>query len=261
MIDHSHHKSIVTAICAYRLMTSSKGTFFMLPGYWPFVRGIHRSPVNSPHKGQWRGALMFSLIYAWTKQLSKQWRRRWFETPSCTLWYHCNDCDKVYRLDVITYKNKTVAPVWKFTKVKITPSDGLVVQRARYMVLFVASKLESWSCRRYADYYQDKTRQNKTRKTKCIISPSASGVFQGVLFKVMFGVSWGEMHLAACVTRANKNMPRLFQRETSSNTHKNAILEQDNSDNTWNFSSLCSRRKILNIKEIHRGGFVGKSAT
>ena len=34
------------------------------PRYWPFVRRIHRSPVNSPHKGQWRGALMFSLIYA-----------------------------------------------------------------------------------------------------------------------------------------------------------------------------------------------------
>ena len=36
------------------------------PRYWPFVRGIHRPPVKSPHKGQWRGALMFSLIYAWT---------------------------------------------------------------------------------------------------------------------------------------------------------------------------------------------------
>ena len=35
------------------------------PRYWPFVPGIHRSPVNSPHKGQWRGALMFSLICAW----------------------------------------------------------------------------------------------------------------------------------------------------------------------------------------------------
>ena len=35
------------------------------PRYWPFVRGIHRSPVNSPHKGQWRGALMVSLICAW----------------------------------------------------------------------------------------------------------------------------------------------------------------------------------------------------
>ena len=35
------------------------------PRNWPFVRGIHRSPVNSPRKGQWRGALMFSLIYVW----------------------------------------------------------------------------------------------------------------------------------------------------------------------------------------------------
>ena len=33
--------------------------------YWPFVRIIHRSPVNSHHKGQWRGALRFSLICAW----------------------------------------------------------------------------------------------------------------------------------------------------------------------------------------------------
>ena len=32
------------------------------PRYRPFVRGIHRSPGNSPRKDQWRGALMFSLI-------------------------------------------------------------------------------------------------------------------------------------------------------------------------------------------------------
>ena len=35
------------------------------PRYWPFVEEIQRSPVNSPHKGQRRGALMFSLICAW----------------------------------------------------------------------------------------------------------------------------------------------------------------------------------------------------
>ena len=35
------------------------------PRYWPFVRGIHRWLVNSPHKGQWRGALIFSLIWGW----------------------------------------------------------------------------------------------------------------------------------------------------------------------------------------------------
>ena len=35
------------------------------PRYWPFVRGIHRWPVNLPHKGQWREALMSSLICPW----------------------------------------------------------------------------------------------------------------------------------------------------------------------------------------------------
>ena len=51
-----------------------------------FLRGIHRSSVNSPHTDQWRRALMFSL----NKRLSKQSRRRWFETPSRSLWRHCN---------------------------------------------------------------------------------------------------------------------------------------------------------------------------
>ena len=34
------------------------------PRYWPLVWGIHRSPLNSPHKGQWRRVLVFSLIFA-----------------------------------------------------------------------------------------------------------------------------------------------------------------------------------------------------
>ena len=35
------------------------------PRYWPFVQGVHRSAVNSPHKGQWRRALLFSFICVW----------------------------------------------------------------------------------------------------------------------------------------------------------------------------------------------------
>ena len=35
------------------------------PRYWPFVRGVHWSPVNSRHEGRWCGALMFSLVCAW----------------------------------------------------------------------------------------------------------------------------------------------------------------------------------------------------
>ena len=61
------------------------------PRYWPFVRGIHRSPMNSPNKSQWRGALMF-FICAWINGFNnKQSRRRWFETPSPPLCRHCND--------------------------------------------------------------------------------------------------------------------------------------------------------------------------
>ena len=63
--------------CHQCMITSSNGNISALLA---FVRGIHRSPVNSPHKGQWRGALMFSLNSSWTnniQELSKQWRRRW----------------------------------------------------------------------------------------------------------------------------------------------------------------------------------------
>ena len=72
-------KAIVALPCAMVFalyLHSTSGTHYMkhdhddvikwkhFPCYWPFVRGIHRSPVNSPRKSQWRGALMFSLIYA-----------------------------------------------------------------------------------------------------------------------------------------------------------------------------------------------------
>ena len=35
------------------------------PRHWPFVQGIHWSPLNSPHKGHCRETLMFSLICVW----------------------------------------------------------------------------------------------------------------------------------------------------------------------------------------------------
>ena len=88
------------------------------PSYWPFVRGIHRSLVNSPHKGQWRGALMFSLICAWIKgwvnncEAGDLRRHRahyyvtimsismtgFWETRRCT-WIQCTRrCTWIYRL-------------------------------------------------------------------------------------------------------------------------------------------------------------------
>ena len=74
-------------------MASSNGNICRVTGP---LRGFHRSPVNSPHKGQWRGALMgfFSDLRP-NKRLSKQSRSLWFETPSRSLWRYCNEIDRI----------------------------------------------------------------------------------------------------------------------------------------------------------------------
>ena len=55
--DRIHHDDVI------------KWKYF--PRYWPFVRGIHRQSLDSPHKGQWRGALVFSLMCAWKNGSAK----------------------------------------------------------------------------------------------------------------------------------------------------------------------------------------------
>ena len=45
------------------MMASPNGNISPLLTLW---EGIHRSPMDSPHDGQWRGALMFSLTWPWT---------------------------------------------------------------------------------------------------------------------------------------------------------------------------------------------------
>ena len=72
------------------------------PRYGPFVRGIHRSPVNSPHKGQWGGALMFSLIWTYLNGWAKHSRGWWFETLSRPLLRHCNEHDAWHEVNLRT---------------------------------------------------------------------------------------------------------------------------------------------------------------
>ena len=47
-------------------METCSASLAFFRGIHRWLRGIHRSPLNSPHTDQWRGALMFSLICAWT---------------------------------------------------------------------------------------------------------------------------------------------------------------------------------------------------
>ena len=66
------------------LMTSGI-TFFALLA---LCAGNSAVPVNFPHKGQWRGALKFSLICAWINDWVSN--REAGDLPLWSLWLQCN---------------------------------------------------------------------------------------------------------------------------------------------------------------------------
>ena len=70
------------------MMTSSNVNIFRVT---VFCAG--NSPVTGEFSAQRPVTRSFDVFFELylNQQLSKQWRRRWFETPSCSLWRHCND--------------------------------------------------------------------------------------------------------------------------------------------------------------------------
>ena len=105
------------------------------PCYWPFVWRIHRSPVNSPHKGQWRGALMFSLICTWTNGWVnnryagdlRRHRTHYDVTVMESTWeyfpHHCSARD----VSVVRPATSSDAILWNFRCVPKQSVDQLIV--------------------------------------------------------------------------------------------------------------------------------------
>ena len=94
--------------CWVHMMTSSNGNIF--PGYWPFVRGIHRPPMNAPHKGHWRGASMPSLFCAWANG--------WVNNPGAgNLGRHCVHYDVTVIIYLFEYSNS----IWNLTSCSTSP--------------------------------------------------------------------------------------------------------------------------------------------
>ena len=92
------------------------------PRYWPFVRRTHRSPVDSLHKGQWRGALMFSLICAcingWVKnrEAGDLRRHRAHYDVIIMLYYLTNSPGHVHSVTLHhSWNGKDADEIWVFT--------------------------------------------------------------------------------------------------------------------------------------------------
>ena len=86
------------------------------PLYRPFVQGIHLSPVNCLHKGQWRRALMFSLNSVWINS--------WINNRGAgDLRRHCTNYDVI----VMPRKRFVTIPIWPahpLSSFIITPTDA-----------------------------------------------------------------------------------------------------------------------------------------
>ena len=131
VIPFNHfHVFLSPAICFFMHDGVIKLKHF--PRYWPFVRGINRSPVNSLHKGQWHRDLIFSLISinAWVNNREAGDR----EKPLRSLWHHCNGCSIVC---VVMYFVHVCLILYDFIDNKDFPSCILSTYKHRvYLAIF-----------------------------------------------------------------------------------------------------------------------------
>ena len=81
------------------------------PRNWPFVQGIHRSPVNSAQRPETRSFDVFFHVRL-SKRLRKQSWGCSFETTSRALWHHCNDITHLHRCTPLCILIHTVNPKW-----------------------------------------------------------------------------------------------------------------------------------------------------
>ena len=73
--------------CSWSQMTSENGNIFCVTGLCAW-----NSPVTGEFPSQRPVTRSFDIFFDLhlNKLFSKRPRRRWFETPSCSLWRHCN---------------------------------------------------------------------------------------------------------------------------------------------------------------------------
>ena len=85
------------------------------PRYWPFVRGIHRSSLNSSQRPVTRS---FDALFdvRVNKRLRKQSWGWWFERPSRPIWRHCNDITRYWT----QYERKILFRLWVLWRLFLT---------------------------------------------------------------------------------------------------------------------------------------------
>ena len=169
-----HFARVIWSMCFKCYLVEYKGEFFHddyikwkhIPRYWPFVRGIQLLPENFPHKGQRRGASMFSLVCAWTKCFANNWDAGDLETTSRSLWRHCN---VMHSTVAVVNQNPWWWPNYLSQNIPVSAQEGLYQPVClSYLLPLRASipwvlkyLLDSWLCQNELGIFKQNRHQRK----------------------------------------------------------------------------------------------------
>ena len=114
-------------------------TFSALPAIF---MGNSPVPMNSPHKGQWRGALMFTLICAringWVNNREAgEWRRHrchYYVIVICLI-YSCFKLRRQFHLLLVNFTYMGIVPVWPRYGIQLFASDTLAARYISYLLI------------------------------------------------------------------------------------------------------------------------------
>ena len=123
-------------------MTSSNGNIFRIAGLC-----VGNSPVTGDFPTQRPVTRSFDAFFdlRLNQQLSKQWGRWWFETPSRLLWRHCNECNIYKSVDDDVFENTVTMKVLCIHIDKMLNFSS--VQRSRQEIKwFVMDDVLAYSC-------------------------------------------------------------------------------------------------------------------
>ena len=141
------------------------------PRYSPFVRGFHRSRwIPLTKASDTEGALMLSLVYALNKWLGKHSWDWWFETPSRSLWRHCNAVNLERGVcEQNDYQMKTVANIDMDGDYSISVTGTLFkpLQNVYFHVSLVFSALKTFSGWQTMKCFINTVKQNKIFLANC----------------------------------------------------------------------------------------------
>ena len=134
------------------------------PRYWLFVRTTHRSPVNFPHKSQWRGALMLFFYLRRNKRFSKQSRGHYDVTVmlSFTDIYHIpfHPClrryaDVIKLLQPVHLKQYLKIRLWSVKSISSRPYDMRGKMYSQQYAIISTVKYQNRPICRSALHYSD----------------------------------------------------------------------------------------------------------